>query len=214
MARSIFKFVIITSILFYTLCLSAHAEDAQTINSNFIYMLKGQPTNGWSIQLGDPENWSTSVTNRKGQSAGGKLSVEPYDYNDKGDALKLSWASSKELKGVFALYGSQIDFSAYENLVAIVFDIKIDVMPNKEVTVGMDCGYPCRAELPIRATLKKLPKETWTQLPIPLNCFSTKGLDLKKVNGPVVISTDGKMIIEITNIRMQKLAEGDKGCAK
>jgi hypothetical protein len=86
--------------------------------------------------------------------------------------------------------------------------------PDKDVTFGMDCGYPCRSEMHVSAMLKDLKKDEWTTFPIPLNCFTKEGLDIKKINGPVVISTEGRLGLTITNIRLQKLPEGEKGCAK
>ena len=67
-----------------------------------------------------------------------------------------------------------------------------------------------------RIALTKWPrkKDVWTTFPIPLNCFTKEGLDIKKVSGPVNISTEGRLGLTITNIRLQKLPEGEKGCAK
>jgi len=185
------------------------------INPNFVYMHDGQPVSGWGLQLGDPENWATPVdASRKAKSASGKISIEPIDFKATGDALKISWSPRKAVKGVFAIYGSAIDLSKFENEGAIVFDMKMDMKPDKDVTFGMDCGYPCRSEMHVSAMLKDLKKDEWTTFPIPLNCFTKEGLDIKKINGPVVISTEGRLGITITNVRLQKLPEGEKGCAK
>ncbi|HOY23028.1 MAG TPA: putative glycoside hydrolase [Cellvibrio sp.] len=196
---------------------SIQAADAAkpAINPNFNYMSEGNAVSGWGIQLGDPENWSTSVeASRKSKSATGKLSIEPIDFQATGDALKLSWSPRKAVKGVFSIYGTAIDLSKFENEGAIVFDMKMDMKPDKDVTFGMDCSYPCRSEIHVSRMLKDLKKDEWTTFPIPLNCFTKEGLDIKKVNGPVVISTEGRLGLTITNIRLQKLPEGEKGCAK
>ena len=204
--------------LFSSLCVQVvHAADAAkpAINPNFNYMSEGKTVGGWGIQLGDPENWSTSVdASRKGKSATGKVSIEPIDFQATGDALKLSWSPRKAVKGVFAISGAALDLSKFENEGAIVFDMKMDMKPDKDVTFGMDCGYPCRSEIQVSAMLKDLKKDEWTTFPIPLNCFTKEGLDIKKISGPVLISTEGKLGLTIVNIRLQKLPEGEKGCAK
>ena len=195
----------------------AQAADAAkpAVNPNFVYMHDGKPVSGWGMQLGDPENWATPVdANRKAKSASGKISIEPIDFKATGDALKISWSPRKAVKGVFAISGSAIDLSKFENEGAIVFDMKMDMKPDKDVTFGMDCGYPCRSEMHVSAMLKDLKKDEWTTFPIPLNCFTKEGLDIKKITSPVVISTDGRLGLTITNIRLQKLPEGEKGCAK
>ena len=192
---------------------NTQAEDKK-VNASFNYILDGKMVNGWGMQLGDPTNWGTPVADRTGHSAGEKLSVEPADYQGKGDAIKLTWDPKKDMRGIFAVYGAPIDLSAVENDVAIVYDMKIDVMPNKDAFIGMDCGYPCGGELHMKKTLSRFKKGEWFSLPIAINCFSKEKVDLKKVNGPIKISTDGKMTLEIANVRLQRLADGDKGCSK
>lgn len=198
---------------------TAQAADAAKAapNPNFIYINNGQTTGNWSIQLGDPDNWSLPIdasANRKAKSAAGKVSIEPVDRADKGDALQISWSPRKAIKGVFSVSGASIDLSKFENEGAIVFDMRMDMKPDKDVTFGMDCGYPCRSEMHVSKILKDLKKDEWTTVPIPLNCFTKEGLDIKKVTGPIVISTDGRLGITIANVRLQKLPEGEKGCAK
>jgi len=197
-----------------SLVLAADASKP-AINPNFVYINDGEAVSGWGIQLGDPENWATPVeANRKAKSASGKVSIEPVDRAERGDALQIFWSPRKNVKGVFAIYGSPLDLSKFENEAAIVFDMRLDMKPDKDVTFGMDCGYPCRSEVHASNILKDLKRDEWTTMPIPLNCFTKEGLDIKKINGPVVISTEGKLKITIANIRLQKLPEGEKGCAK
>jgi hypothetical protein len=205
----------ITPTFFYLPSVFAAEETKPSVNPNFVYINDGQAVTGWGIQLGDPENWATSVdASRKAKSASGKVSIEPADRVGRGDALQISWSPRKDIKGVFSVYGGPLDLSKFENEGAIVFDMRLDIKPDKNVTFGMDCGYPCRSEMQVSKILKDLRKDEWTTMPIPLNCFTKEGLDIKKVNGPVVISTDGKLKMTIANVRLQKLPEGEKGCAK
>jgi hypothetical protein len=195
---------------------TAKAEDATkpNINPKITYIYEGKAVSGWGFQLGDPENWSTPVdVTRIAKSASGKISVEPTDKAGKGDALKITWAPRKNLKGVIALYGSALDLSKFKDEGAIALDIRLDAKPDKDVTFGMDCGYPCRSEIHIYKSLKDLKKDEWTTLPIPLNCFIKDGFDISKINGPLVIATDGKLGISISDVRLLRLPEGEKGCA-
>ncbi len=140
--------------IFSSLCVATvQAADAvkPAPNPNFVYMSEGKAVSGWGLQLGDPENWATSIdTSRKGKSTTGKLSIEPIDFQATGDALKLSWSPRKAVKGVFALYGATIDLSKFENEGAIVFDMKMDTtvnyinaqlsLPNLEQPLSMRCS--------------------------------------------------------------------------
>lgn len=194
---------------------AAQAEDAAkpAINPKLTYIHEGQAVNGWGFQLGDPDNWATPVdASRIAKSASGKISVEPTDKAGKDDALKISWSPRKAVKGVIALYGSPLDLSKFKDEGALALDIRLDMKPDKDVTFGMDCGYPCRSEIHLSKSLKDLPKDQWTTLPIPLNCLLKDGFDISKVNGPFVISTDGKLGISISEVRLLRLPEGEKGC--
>jgi hypothetical protein len=189
------------------------ASNAQTLNPNHFYLVKGELISR-SISLGDPSNWSTSIQGREGASAGGKISVAPTDFKAKGDAIQLTWAPRKKVQGNFALYGNPIDLSKYKDAAALTIDMRVDVKPDKNVNIGLDCGYPCRAELSINKMIKQMPQGEWFSLPLPLNCFKGENFDLSKINGPFSIATEGKFTVSITNIRLEKLPEGDKGCTE
>lgn len=194
------------------LATSSQADSAP--NNKLNYLINGDLVNGWSLQLGDPTNWSTQVSNRQGESASGKVKVEPSDRNAKGDALKITWDGKKPVQGNVAFYGSPLDLSNLENEAALFIEIKVITPPNKDVMIGMDCGYPCGGKVHTGKNIKQLKRNEWDMLPIPLNCLTKEGLDLKKVNGPFLISTDGKLEIELGTVRLLKLAEGDPGCKK
>jgi hypothetical protein len=184
----------------------------EALNPNFFYLVKGEPI-ARGISLGDPTNWSTSIEGRSGESAGGKVSVAPTDFKAKGDALQITWSPRKQIQGNLGLYGNSIDLSKYKNAASITIDMRVDVKPNKDVRIGIDCGYPCKADLSINKMIRSMPKGEWFSLPLPLNCFKGDNFDLSKVAAPFTISTEGKFTMSVLNIRIEKLPEGDKGCA-
>ena len=190
--------------------LTSYAQN--TLNPNYFYLVKGELIER-SISLGDPTNWSTMIQGREGESAGGKIKVTPTDFKASGDAIQLTWAARKKVQGNLGLYGSPIDLSKFKDAASLTIDMRVDVKPNKDVKIGLDCGYPCRAELSINKMIKSMPKGEWFSLPLPLNCFQSDNFDLSKIVGPFSIATDGKFTVSITNIRLEKLPENDKGCA-
>lgn len=211
----------IKMLLLGTMLLAVNTTSAQTqdtakpkLNSKFYYIHEGKIVDGWSLNVGDPANWSTPVIDRKGKSASGKVAVEPSDYKARNDALTVTWNSRSDEKGTLAIYGAAIDLSSAENTAALVLDIKVETSPNKDVDIGMGCTYPCQGVVNMGKMLKKLEKDKWQSLPIPLNCLTKAGLDLKKINGPIIISTEGKMKLSITSIHLEKLQEGDASCAE
>lgn len=197
-----------------SLCLfSPLFSSAQTeLNPTYFYLVKGELI-GRSISLGDPSNWSTSLPGREGQSASGKITVAPTDFKATGDAIQINWSPRKKVQGSFGLYGGTLDLAKFKDAASITIDMRVDGKPDKEVKIGLDCGYPCRADIVINSMIKKMPKGEWFSLPLPLNCFKSDNFDLSKINGPFTIATEGKFKVSITNIRLEKLPEGDKGCA-
>lgn len=197
--------------LSFMAALPSHAQN--TLNPNHFYLVKGELI-GRNIALGDPSNWSVSLAGREGESAGGKVSVAPTDFKTTGDAIQIKWAPRKSVQGNFALYGNPIDLSKFKDAASLTIDMRVDVKPDKNVKIGLDCGYPCRADITINGMIKKMPRGEWFSLPLPLNCFKSDNFDLTKINGPFTIGTEGKFTVSITNIRLEKLPEGDNGCAE
>lgn len=204
-------------LLFLASCLaapiSAVAQDNSSLNPNYFYLVKGELIQR-SIALGDPSNWYTPVNGREGKSASGKIEVSPTDFKGKGDAIQIKWSARKKEIGSLSIAGDVIDLSKFKDAASLTIDMKVDVKPDKDVRVGLSCGYPCLADLSINSMIKTMPKGEWFSLPIPLNCFKSDNFDLSKISGPFSIATEGKFTVSITNIRLEKLSEGEKGCAE
>jgi beta-glucosidase len=190
-------------------------ENAQAVvselNPKFFYFIAGKIIGSRGFTTGDPKKWGAPVDGLKGGSASGKVSISPEDYQDKGDAVNLSF-SRKKMKGDFGLYGPLTNLSAVKNAAALTFDVKVNKKADKGVTVGMDCEYPCRAELEVGRQLRDLKIGQWSSFPIPLNCFQSDHFDLSKINGVFLLATEGKLDISIANIRIERLPAGEQGC--
>src|SRR5690606_30023303 len=119
-------------------------------------------------------------------------------------------APRKKGQGNIGIYGAPIDLSSMKDAATLTIDLKVDIRPNKNVSIVMDCGYPCQASIPVRKMLSEFPAGEWFSLPIPLNCFKGKEFDLGKINGPFTISTEGKLAVTIANIRLERLPDGEK----
>lgn len=187
---------------------------AQTENPTFFYLHQGQLVSPWGLMLGDPSNWALAVQDRTGQSKSGKLSIKPTDFKGKGDALQASWNGKKDT-ATLSIVGPAIDIANFKDAAALAMDIRLDKRPTKGVTLSMSCTWPCRGEVQIRKLLTEFPVGEWFSLPVPLNCLkSDDGFDLSKISGPFTIATEGKLTLSITNIRLERLAEGEKGCVE
>ncbi|KXI27079.1 putative glycoside hydrolase [Paraglaciecola hydrolytica] len=184
----------------------------KALNANYFYFFDGKPVGGWGLTLGDEGNWVMPITTDEAKSANKQIEVSRSDHKQKGDALRLKWSRNKG-KGQFAIYGAPVDLSKLENRAALTMEIKILKKPKTGVTIGMDCGYPCRGELSIHKMLRGMETDEWVLFPIPINCFSINGADLSKINSPIILASDGILEIEVANIRLELLPEGAPTCA-
>ena len=116
------------------------------------------------------------------------------------------------MNGQLALYGSPINLSAVRDQATLVFDLKLDRKPTQDVTISMDCEWPCRGGFNATKILSKFPKGEWRYFSLPLNCIRGDKFDLSKINGVFLMSTEGALELSLANIRIERLAEGEKGC--
>ncbi|WP_018278011.1 putative glycoside hydrolase [Teredinibacter turnerae] len=191
---------------------ATQAADSQQLNPDFFYYFNGQGVGYRGFSVSDPDNWGgVQAKDFAAVSKGKKVEMKPTDYKAKNDAIQVTWAR-KKTKGVVSLYGSDTDLSKYKDLTALAFDVKVDQKPSKDVQLGMDCGYPCRAEVSIARQLREFKKGEWSLFWMPLNCFKSDTFDLSKIKAPFMLSTEGKMELSIANIRLERLPKGFPGC--
>lgn len=194
------------------LCQVSVVVQSKELNAHYFYFFDGKPIAGWGLTLGDEANWVLPVNDDVKVSAGKQIEISRADYMGSGDALNLKWSRSKG-KGQFAIYGSPINLTQLENRAALTMEIKIIRKPKASVSIGMDCGYPCRGEMNIHKMLREMKTDEWIMFPIPINCFAIKGADLSKINSPILIASEGQFELQIANIRLELLPEGAPTCA-
>lgn len=181
------------------------------LNPTFFYYFNGQTIGQRGFAVSDPDNWSgVQAQNFSAISSGKKVEMKPTDYQATNDAIRVTW-SRKNKKGSLTLNGPATDLSKYKDLTAITFEVKVNTRPSKDVQLGLDCGWPCRAEVSIARQLREFKKDEWSIFWMPLNCFSAETFDLSKISG-TFLSTDGKMDLSIANIRLERLPDGFNGC--
>lgn len=215
-----FSIMALTTVAFYAHVAVAEGEASEeapkkaALNSNFFYFYNGEILGNRNFNVSDPDNYTgVNAVNLSAKSSGGKVTMKPDTYRQEGDAIRVTWARKKE-NGKISLSGPDTDLTIAQNVAALTMELRINRMSKKDVKIGLDCHYPCGAELSIGKQLRKSPKKEWFTFPIPLNCFQGKDFDISKISGPFSISTTGKMDISIANIRLERLPEGETGCAQ
>jgi beta-glucosidase len=174
----------------------------------------------WVMRIGAPSNWggvdvlqSTSVST---QTPGGELTVTPVD-----DRNGLQWAAVRATwnNATGQLYMQSANTNDVRNLQsylnsngALVFDARVSTPPSGTVKARVDCVYPCGGEIDVTQALKALPANTWSEVAIPLQCFSQKGTDFATVNTPMLLFTEGSLELSVANIRWEPNKAGNVSC--
>ncbi|MCP8897693.1 putative glycoside hydrolase [Gilvimarinus xylanilyticus] len=199
---------------FLTLVLTAYgafcvAQDSP--NPNFVYFTQGKTPGNWQWILSDPGNWWMPIDDSGGSSANGKITLSNAGDEDFPGAVKLKWKRSDDW-GAATISGGQVDLAKFEQAAEIAIAMRVMSKVPSVVNVKMACGEGCEAEVNVAENLKQMPRGQWMALPLALDCFTANGLDLSKLNWPFAIGTSGQLELDIVEISLAPLAEGDEGC--
>ncbi|AWB67843.1 hypothetical protein C2869_16045 [Saccharobesus litoralis] len=188
------------------------------------YIHNGQPVGAWKLSIGNAMNYYIPMKEMEAKTERGNLEITPTKKQSDNDAINIKWRGKKvknewggnTLGDSFVAIGkNKIDLEPVKDLAALVLDLRVLRSPNENVTLTMQCKYSnkCKGTYHLKSILKKLPKKEWTYLPIPLNCIGQGDFDFSAITN-FSIATQGKLEIEVANIGLTGLQEGDKGCAK
>ena len=86
---------------------------------------------------------------------------------------------------------------------ALVFDAIVGQSPAGPVKMRVDCTYPCFGEVDTSNLFSPLnwPLGVRRTVKIPLQCFSTNGTDMSRVNTPLLIYTEHAFQLSFANVR-------------
>lgn len=193
---------------------------AQTPDPNSYYLHQGQAVTPWELSL----NFGDVVLNqdRAGKTLRNSLTASPGSMDN---SINLKWAP----KGIKNEWGAAdeniltmniinrrelVDLTSVVDQAALVFDVKVLSAPNTQVDLTMECNWDwqCRSTIPIKQPLRKLPKKEWVSFPVPLQCFDKEGFDFSKISTSFMLSTTGKMEIELGEIRLAAFPQDQVNC--
>ncbi|MFW2421202.1 MAG: glycoside hydrolase family 3 protein [Porticoccaceae bacterium] len=162
----------------------------------------------WRPYVGDASNWRKLYSGGVVATQFGELTVSSVDIVVQEDGRKLSWQGNGQRESQFYWQADQgMDLTALaEDNAALVVSYQLLREPTSAVALRMDCSYPCSGALNITAELKS--SQEWQNLALPLNCFAQRGVDLSKVNTPLLLSTAGELELLVRNVAITAELEG------
>ena len=102
-----------------------------------------------------------------------------------------------------------IDISRESNAqLSLLIDYRVDAAPTAAVTLGID-GYA----VPITDSLRSGPRGEWQTLSVPLGCFARGGVDMAAVTAPLVLTTSGRLVMAISDVRIASAAVPQEDCS-
>ena len=156
----------------------------------------------WVGFLGEPLDWQQRYDNGDQRSKGEQLRVRRADTMLQEDSLRLVFSGDgSQLNQWF--WQAQVPKDISGTLVdhaTLNFMITVNSYPSEEVSVRMDCVYPCSAAISVTDTLTAFPLGRVRELAIPIRCFSENGLRVDRVDTPALLATTGSLDVTLASV--------------
>lgn len=167
----------------------------------------------FTLFLGTPANFSTTVPqNGMGALDAGAIKVEPTRVGDAPGA-KFTWTGGLGQFHIQSkLANDMLDYLDANS--ALVFDAVVNMAPQDQVTMRVDCRYPCLGVVDMTHYFKQAPLNQKVQVKMPLACFEATGTKFTAVNTPLVVFTTKPFGLSVANVRYVPGAAKDADAMK
>lgn len=177
----------------------AGLADSKTQAPTEITVFDGNAVAPFRLFIGDKAGWAVPVGEGAVSSNAGLLTVERDPENG---AISAIWLKKGEAQ-LYLVNAEPDDLTALvEADGALVVLMKVNMAPNKNVTLRMGCGYPCAANADISKLLNALPENEWLRVSFDLRCFANGGLNVSNVDTPFLLLTSGKLSVTMADVRL------------
>jgi beta-glucosidase len=172
---------------------------------------KGLPVQPWSLRVTNGAD-STRITTTPTEAVGGRVKITAVDDQVQEGARRFVYAGGGPATIQITSEGS-VDLSREANgdVMLLVRLRRADDVP-QDVKIGIGCGAGCAGALPFAGTLGELPANEWKVVGVPLKCFAKAGADVSKVNEALNISSEGKLDLAISQVRVGTVADKTLSC--
>ncbi|MFV3131696.1 glycoside hydrolase family 3 protein [Niveispirillum sp. KHB5.9] len=165
-----------------------------------VFFRRGGAPAPWSLAIADKVG-DLRVTTTTGTSPGKVVDLKSVDVAAQEDAKQLTWNGTG--LGTFVISGRAIDLSRQSNGdVTLSLRYRVDQAPTGKAHVSMICGNDCRASLDVTKILADAKPGTFQTTKISLKCFAAAGARMATIDAPVVISTEGRLGLTVTDLKL------------
>jgi beta-glucosidase len=156
----------------------------------------------WKAYVGDASDWGKQVTGKTTTTPYGALTVTTVDGAVQEDSRRVEWTGGHESQFYWQTDNSINLSDVPGDNPALMMTFSVDKHPEGQVSLRMDCEWPCHGELALATKLRLQPQGKLVRLGIGLECFSQYGVNLKKVNSPLVVTTSEPLIMTFRDVRI------------
>ncbi|MFV3073195.1 glycoside hydrolase family 3 protein [Niveispirillum fermenti] len=173
---------------------------AEASGNTGIYFRGGRAPAPWSLAIGDQVG-DLRVTTTSGTSPGQVVDLKSVDVAAQEDAKQLTWNGSG--LGSLVISGRPVDLSRQSNGdVTLSLRYRVDQVPTGTVNLTMACGPDCRGTLDVTKLLAGAKPGDFHTTKISLKCFAAAGAQMATIEAPVVISTEGRLGLTVTDLKL------------
>ncbi|MFM4978598.1 glycoside hydrolase family 3 N-terminal domain-containing protein [Aeromonas caviae] len=160
------------------------------------------------LRMGDASNWTGTEVSGNSVTEMTFIKVQPIDYLRQQDARAVTFLGTDkpgiDSGATIQLQTTQVkgaDRRTYlKGESELQVTLRVQQAPAGDMTLGLQCGWPCGKSIEIAPTLRQLPPQKWVTLSLPLRCLE-EGMDFAKVNTPFILGTSGQARIDMATVR-------------
>jgi beta-glucosidase len=167
------------------------AEDPALQARRFIEY--GDPVGAWRLHLAD-SGGEAYVSDGRGQSPDGALSVAPADREVQEDTLMATWAGP----GRLLLDGPAADLRPREGE-NLALELQYEVLDSELTRASLALA---QAELDVTVALTAAAGAGWRTSTLRADCFGEQGADLAAVTRPLTLSVEGSLALRIGSAKL------------
>ncbi|MFC9928721.1 glycoside hydrolase family 3 N-terminal domain-containing protein [Streptomyces sp. NPDC127190] len=170
----------------------------------------GGADTGFVFRIGGHNTWSRPEISFDGPTDVLVVHSEPLADPDRPGALALRFKGYPAF--VYAQYasGEPADLRGYAGAGGrVAFEARVFEAPSEEFFLACHDDYPAQPAVDISATLAELPRGEWATVSVPVESLRAIGSDLRHVDVPFMLYTDGTARLDVGRVRW--LPPGEEG---
>lgn len=102
-----------------------------------------------------------------------------------------------------------LDLSRETNAqLSLLVEYRVDEAPTAPVSIGVN-----GTSIPVTNALRAAPKGSWRTLTVPLGCFAKAGANMQRIDTPLLLSTEGRLTIAISGVRVASASVPQDRCS-